>query len=359
MNLKKIELLLFLVVMVVMGCKDTKQNSKPEFWVWMHADANKSAADWEADFDKLQRAGFDGVLIGARPQVLKVAVPEAKKFGLEVHAWFWTMNRGDADTAWLSVNQHGQSLAQHSAYVNYYKFMCPALPAVKNFLKAKIDTLALINGLDGIHLDYVRYVDAILPIGLQPKYGLEQDSIFPEFDYGYHPFMLDLYSKKTGIHPPDLHNPAYHHDWVQFRLDELNKTVWDLRDHIRGLGLEATAAVFPTPDMAAKMVRQEWDQWYLDSYFPMVYHNFYNEDINWIKSVISENKASVPGDAKIYCGLYLPAMQAGSDLAAAIRSAVEGGADGIALFDYNALNNDLRKTVESFTNMNRSGNSNP
>lgn len=332
------------------SCSPIQENQELEYWVWMHPDVNKSAANWNADFEKLSCAGFTGVLIGSNIEVLKTAIPEAKKYGIEVHAWMWTMNRGDADSSWLSVNQLGKSLAEEKAYVGYYKFMCPALPEVKHFLKSKIDELADIDGLDGIHMDYIRYVDAILPVGLQPKYGLKQDSVFPEFDYGYHPFMINLYKEKTGINPFDLPNPANDPDWLQFRLDELNKTVRELRDHIHGQGLEATAAVFPTPAMAREMVRQEWNTWDLDQYFPMVYHNFYNEDADWIKAVTSENKSVIPKSQKIITGLYLPALKNPEEFEAAIQAAIDGGADGVAFFEYQVLTPEMYAVIKTITN---------
>lgn len=336
---------LLLLVMMITACKIPNDKNAFELWVWMHADPNKTATDWNKDFEKLQNAGFTGVLIGSNIEVLKMAIPEAKKHNLEVHAWMWTMNRGDADSSWLSVNQFGKSLAEEKAYVNYYKFMCPALHEVKSFLKSKIDGLAAIEGLDGIHMDYIRYVDAILPVGLQPKYGLKQDSIFPEFDYGYHPYMTELYKQKTGIDPFKLPNPATDPDWLQFRLEELNKTVRELRDYIHDQGLEATAAVFPTPSMAREMVRQEWNTWALDQYFPMVYHNFYNKDIEWIKSVTGENKSIIPVNYKIITGLYTPALKNPQEFQWAIQAVKEGGADGVAFFDYRAITPEIMQAI--------------
>jgi uncharacterized lipoprotein YddW (UPF0748 family) len=348
--MKKLFRWLFLVFVStnLMSCGPSTEKKEPEFWVWMHPDIKKTAADWNADFKELHDAGFTGVLIGSNIDVLKKAIPEAKKFDLEVHAWMWTMNRGDADSSWLSVNQLGKSLAEEKAYVEYYKFMCPALPEVKDFIKSKVDELAVIDGLEGIHMDYIRYVDAILPVGLQPKYGLIQDSVFPEFDYGYHPYMVNLYQEKTGINPFELDNPATDPDWLTFRLEELNKTVRELRDHIHDHGLEATAAVFPTPSMAREMVRQEWEKWELDQYFPMVYHNFYNEDVDWIKAVTLENRSVVPGDQKIITGLYLPALKDPEDFRLAIEAAKDGGADGVAFFEYRALTPEMIGMIRGF-----------
>ncbi len=346
---QKLTVFTLLVVFFMSGCKNASQSKTPELWVWIHADTQKSEADWAGDFEKLSEAGFTGILMGANAEVLTRTIPQAKKQGLKVYAWLWAMNRGDADTAWLSVNQLGKSLAEQEAYVAYYKFMCPALPKVRDFIKTKIDALAAIPGLDGIHLDYIRYVDAILPIGLQPNYNLIQDRVFPEFDYGYHPYMVDLFIDKTGKYPHTLPDPANDPEWLQFRLDELNKTVWALRDHIRSYGLEATAAVFPTPAMARQMVRQQWEVWDLDAYFPMVYHNFYNQDVAWIEEVMHENKAAIPAGQEVICGLYLPALKKVGALDAAIEAALEGGADGVAIFDFTAMDSTMLEVVKKMS----------
>jgi len=337
---------LFLLIILASACTEINQPKEVKFWIWVHADKNKSSADWEKDFEKLERHGIYGILIGADTSVLRKVITPAIKHNIEVHAWFWTMNRGDADSSWLSVNQNRQSLANEKAYVNYYKFMCPALPEVRTYLKNKIDELLSIDGLAGIHMDYIRYVDAILPLGLQPKYGLVQDEIYPEFDYGYHPYLVDMYMKKTGINPFDLGDPATDPDWLQFRLDILNETVIELRDYIQDHGKVTTAAVFPTPAMSREMVRQEWNRWGLDAYFPMIYHNFYNEDFQWIKKVMLENKSTIPESSDVFCGLYVPALKKDNDLSMAIDAALNGGADGVALFEYGAMNEELWKQID-------------
>ena len=51
---------------------------------------------------------------------------------------------------WFSVNRNGKSLADTTAYVGYYKFLCPALPEVREFIKEKIKTYCEVEGLNGI-----------------------------------------------------------------------------------------------------------------------------------------------------------------------------------------------------------------
>jgi hypothetical protein len=319
------------------GRPDEELQETPKFWFWMGASNHKTDQEWENTFRRLAAAGIKGILMGSDTNILSRVIPIADQFGMAVHAWFWTMNRNDANKEWLSVNQLGKSLAEEKAYVNYYKFMCPALPEVKDFIQSKMQALGQVEGLKGIHMDYIRYVDVILPIGLWPKYGLVQDHIMPEYDYGYHPYMRGMFREEHGYDPLEKDDPAHDSLWLAFRLKELNKTVIGLRDFVNHSGLNITAAVFPTPEMSRNMVRQDWNKWGLDCYFPMVYHNFYNEDIDWIREVMKENRAAVPEDAKIFCGLYLPALKTSNHLAQAIEAAFEGGADGVAFFDLNSL----------------------
>lgn len=330
------------------GRADEELKDTPVFWLWMGADKKKTTAQWDSIFNTLADAGISGILMSADTMVLKKVIPVADDYGMQVHAWFWTMNRSDAKPEWLSVNRSGKSLAEEKAYVDYYKFMCPALPEVKEFIKSKMEELMAMEGLKGIHMDYIRYVDAILPVGLWKKYGLVQDHIMPEFDYGYHPRMRNLFSEKYGYDPLESKNPGADSLWLDFRLVELNKTVIGLRDFVNSSGLDITAAVFPTPRMSRKMVRQDWGTWGLDYYFPMVYHNFYNEDIEWIREVMEENKSALPPDSKIFCGLFLPALKKANDLTLTMKSAFKGGADGIAFFDLNSLSDNQLKQIKNF-----------
>ncbi len=315
-------------------------------WIWAGSIKDTSVHYWDSSFHVLSDAGVTGLLVHSGRVKLEKIIPVANKYNIEVHSWIWTMNRGDADKSWLSVNRLGKSLAEEYAYVGYYKFMCPAHPEVKEFLSHKFSDIAKTKGLSGIHMDYIRYVDVILPEKLQLKYGLVQDHIMPEYDYGYHPYMCELFEKETGIDPFEITDSAENQKWLDFRLNELNKTVWMLRDQVKNEGLKISSAVFPTPEMSKIMVRQDWASWDLDYYFPMVYHNFYNKSFDWITEVMIENRASIPDSVKIFCGLYLPALKKDNDLNKAIKAAMYGGADGVALFSLGSLDNNLLKKLK-------------
>jgi uncharacterized lipoprotein YddW (UPF0748 family) len=140
----------------------------------------------------MNETGIDGVMLNApSPDDYRKAIPIAHKHGIEVYAWLWTMNLEHgrdsmvkAHPNWLSVNRKGESLANTNAYVGYYKFMCPALPEVREYIKNKVKDYCEVEGLNGIAIDYHRFVDVILPTTLWSRYNIVQDKEYPEFDYG-------------------------------------------------------------------------------------------------------------------------------------------------------------------------------
>ncbi len=79
---------------------------------------------------------------------------------------------------WYNVNAKGESASDKPAYVDYYKFLDPARPEVREFVRDTVRELAAIPGLTGVHLDYIRHPDAILPSGLWSKYGIVQDKVY-------------------------------------------------------------------------------------------------------------------------------------------------------------------------------------
>jgi len=95
------------------------------------------------------------------------------------------------------------------------------------------------------------------------------------------------------------------------------------------------------------MVRQDWDSWKLDYYFPMVYHNFYNEDISWIEKVAKEDRQALGSTGRLFIGLYVPALKKEKDLTKAILAAFAGGADGVAFFNYGSLDSRAMQQIRS------------
>jgi hypothetical protein len=339
-NLKLIVLLTFLVSLAACsGGKTKKAADYPMFWTWMDY---RPGMNFDSVCSVMNEAGIDGVMLNApTPDDYRVAIPIAHMHGIEVYAWLWTMNLEHgrdsivkAHPEWLSVNRKGESLADTNIYVNYYKFMCPALPEVREFIKKKIVAYCEVEGLNGIAIDYHRFVDVILPTTLWSRYGIVQDKEYPEFDFGYHPAMIKLFKEKYGYDPREQEDPSIDEKWLQFRCDQITEVANMIAEVVHSYGKVMAASPFPTPKMAKSMVRQDWGKWNLDIVFPMVYHNFYTGDVSFISDCTLENVRDKNPMTTLYCGMT---GSNGPIMFECMDAALNSGAKGISIFTVGSL----------------------
>ena len=314
--------------------------------IWMNSNDRKKD-DWKHDFSKLQKAGISNIFLSGKEEDLENALKYSADFNIQIHNWIFTMICNDKDIIknhpdWFTVNGLGKRSHENPQYVGYYKWLCPTNPEVQEYLKERIEKLCTISELAGIHMDYIRYCDVILPIGLQPNYNLIQTKEEPQFDYCYCEHCRSAFKQKSGINPVDLADPAENQAWLQFRYDSITNIVNMLAEIIHAHNKIATAAVFPT--IMQKNVRQEWHKWRLDAVYPMLYHSCYNEDISWIKNEVQKGKQLLQS-TKLHSGLYVPSIEP-SKLTQAIKFTVDGSADGVSLFDFNAMKDEHWKVIQ-------------
>lgn len=308
----------------------------PIFYVWMGEGKDHSAAYTEEQFRKLKGAGIDGIMYTCPAENYPRVIQIAKQVGLELHAWQVILNCRDENVMenhkdWFTVNGRGESSLLRPPFVEYYKWLCPSNEEVRRHVLNKISELARIKGLAGIHLDYIRYSDVILPAGLWSKYGLTMDREYPEFDFCYCDVCIRKFKEQTGIDPSELEDPSLNDEWKQFRYDSLSELVNQMAGVVHKKRKLLTAAVFPTPAIAKKMVRQDWVNWNLDKVYPMIYNSFYEKDVAWIKEAVQEGVSALGGKIPLISGLYTPDLSPG-ELGEAVDCSFEGGADGICLF---------------------------
>jgi hypothetical protein len=309
------------------------------FWTWL---SYRPAMNFDSVCAVVSQTGIDGIILNAAsPDDYRRAIPVAHKYGLEVYAWLHTLNlEHDRDSIlrnhpdWLSVNRNGKSLADTIAYVGYYKFLCPALPEVREYIKNRIRGFCEVEGLNGIAIDYHRFVDVILPTTLWPRYHIVQDREYAAWDYGYHPAMIEKFRQLHGYDPRDREDPSEDEQWLQFRCDQITEVANEIAEVVHSYGKKMAASPFPTPAMSRQMVRQEWNKWNLDIVFPMVYHNFYTGDPSFVADCTVENFNTGNPATTLYCGL----MASNSPVIfQCMDEAFSNGAEGIAIFTVNAL----------------------
>lgn len=319
----------------------------PRAWAWVHGDGGTSV-EWRQRFRRIARAGIGGVLVGGGETARLSDAARAE--GLQFHRWIWTLNRtGDAwvkehHPEWFSISREGKSTLTHPPYVGYYQWLCPSRPAVREYLSRVMAEAAADPHVDGVHLDYIRHPDVILPRALWPKYNLVQDREYPPFDFCYCEVCRAEFWRESGIDPKDLPDPAVHVAWREFRWRSVTRVVEALAAAVHRHGKPITAAVFPTPTIARTLVRQAWETWPLDVVFPMIYHGFYEEPVSWVGDAVREGVAHLGGARPLVAGLYLPDLSP-DDLARAIQLALAAGAAGVSVFEMGGLTDDYLKAV--------------
>jgi len=342
--------------LTVLGASDArggeaskKKNKGPKNWAWENPNKAENDEALKTKYTRYKEAGISGMFFeNDSERHFRIA----KKAGLEAHRWMWTMNRGEkslleSHPGYYAVSRNGDSCADKPPYVGYYRWLCPSKPEVKEYLSSDVESIAKKDYVDGIHLDYIRYCDVILPVKLWDKYGIEQTKELPEYDFCYCESCRNKYKEENGVDPLDLDFPDQSPSWRKFRYEQINTIVNHLSEIVHKNKKPITAAVFPTPEIARRIVRQDWTNWNLDGICPMIYHGFYGEQISWIGDAVEEGIHFLNGRFPLYAGLFLPNFKTPQELEQGIKTAMANGASGISFFgriDESVLNT-LKKTV--------------
>ena len=310
----------------------------------------KDTDELKRTLDDLRECGINRILYNAPINEIEGLLKYSGD--LEIRIWKFILCNNDETQIKTHpdrfiINKLGQSCITNPAYVEYYKWLCPNHPEVLGYLKTSIKELCKISELKGIQLDYIRFPDVILPKGIQPQYNLNQTTEEPQYDYCYCANCRRKFKEKTGfdiIQDLEVREVQdYNTIWKQFRYDSITELVNNLSEFVHGFKKEISAAVFPTPQIAKTLVRQEWTKWTLDEVYPMIYHNHYEKSVSWIAEAIELGTMNT--SAKLNAGLYLPAFPR-DELKQAFEICRDSNASGFSLFSANSITNEHRKILK-------------
>jgi len=373
------------IAMAIISCTPRVDPAK-KVWAWMAGKTTTTAEQWEHYFQKAAEAGIDAILLechGGYPEVLedpaaavdpghsaatadpgtsttvaptsahpdfrdnaaiyiiKTALPYAQKYGVELHAWIWTINRTEmslrnAHPDWYQVNALGQSCLDIKLYDReHYRWLCPSRPETAQYLKDRVAELAQIEGLAGVHLDFIRYPDAILPYGLHESRNVVQDRVYPLWDFCYCDVCRANFKALTGTDPMDLEDPTSDPSWMQYRWDALSAVASEVCAEIKKHGKVASVAVFANPQESRKLVRQDWPRFRnVDIFFPMIYHKFFNWEDAAVLTATAEGVQELEDAVNrgILCsGLFVGHVPA-DRIPEFIQLTQDGGSTGICFF---------------------------
>ncbi len=309
--------------------------NSPDNWVWLNGSSRISTDRWKNLLERLSKGGFNGIACNGSDQFYTEFAPLCKEYDIQLHAWRWTVNRGQYGKdhpEWYAVNRNGDSVLDKPPYVGHYRWLCPSNTEVRDLLRDDYVKLTQLPGMTGVHLDYVRYCDIFLPIGLQPKYNLVQDYEMPEFDYCYCDTCRGKFEQTHGYDPKNLDDPSKDKAWHQFRLDQVVELVDEIVTGVHDVGSLISGAVFPTPEMSRRMVRQDWARFNLDAYQPMLYHKYYLEDTHWIAKGIGEARKEISADTPIYAGMMFGKDFDPQLLVDTYHRVKDAGGNGLSIF---------------------------
>lgn len=368
--MKKI-LLALAVVFAFVACQQQKTEVTPDVkaYAWYKWDQNRVSPDsLKAQFQMWKEHGVVGVCVEnggfaeeKTMDQIKLCGQIAHEVGLEFHAWVPSSLQANCDSTWYTVNRLGKSayVPEDRAYVTYYSTVDPHNPAVIDYLVGKYTQVAEMPEVDYVQLDYIRYADVILSEGLWDKYKGQIDHEwrdaeghvheYPGADYCYCDDCVADFKAKTGI---DIKakiaegvDPATIQEWAQFRCDNVTNLVNKIAEAVHAKGKPISADVFPGPaSYAEKMVRQQWNKWNVDVFFPMNYNDFYLKPAAWVGEVTEEEVKST--DKPVYSGLFIcrdwqnkaslvDPENSGlipSEMEEAVSTSVKAGAAGVCLF---------------------------
>jgi uncharacterized lipoprotein YddW (UPF0748 family) len=213
---------------------------------------------------------------------LAAAVKLAHERDIELHSWIWTFAVGNQrhnvlPEIGLPEAYPGPVLSQYPEWANLddrgemfprgqpQTWIDPANPEVRRYVLDLIEEL-VDYGVDGIHLDYIRYP-------FQNAAG--------RITFGYGAAARQQFQTLTGVDPLDL-DPLQDRSlwglWTQFRTDQVNGFVQEAARSVRRLNPDVilSAAVFALPDNERQQkLQQDWETWVnagdIDLLVPMTY----------------------------------------------------------------------------------------
>ena len=233
------------------GCSPAQTPAVSPFdvWTWVHGGDERSRDEWLARFGTLREAGIHKILVGGGDTDMHADL--ARESGMELHRWEWILNRnGDAwvrenHPEWFTVSREGKSTHSDPPYVGYYRWLCPSREPVRAYLTEKMAGVADHDGVAGVHLDYIRHSDVILPRGLWDTYDIVQDQEYPPYDFCYCDECRSQFGELTGRDPMELDDPPSDEEWVRFRWDSVTRLVTQLSAAVHARSKPISAAVFP------------------------------------------------------------------------------------------------------------------
>ena len=255
---------------------------------------------------------------------LEVAVREARRTGVELHAWAnvmsgWKGRRPPRDRRhvvyrhpeWFLYDRFGK----RHLYDDHYTILNPCSEPARAHLRAVFHDIAKRYAVDGIHLDYIRFI-------------AESEKARQAVPYDNR--TLARFRRMTGGFP--VRHPR---EWNEFRREAITTLVRDLSLTIQKArpGCHVSAAVIRDFDGAKKRYFQDARKWLQSGYVAELVPMNYERKLDRFNHHLENALASGSPDS-IVCGVGVYLVDDPRVVVRQIEAARRRGAGGYALFGY-------------------------
>ena len=322
-----------------MGITDVIWQVRGKADAYYNSNFEPNAEDWQGFVDPLQ-----------------TAIDTAHNRGLKLHAWINTMPiwrdttqpndpshifyNSNPSFRVTDINGNIESLpGGSSSFSGNYARVNHVLPEVQNHINNVVNDLATNYDVDGIHLDYIRWLGPSSQDGFQPTWDqLPHDALSHQ-----------IYFNETGQNGADgstLAKRNAYREWVKGKITELVETLdvtIDAAEVSEGRQIDFSAAVWNNPSTAENTYLQDYRTWLendtFDIMIPMVYlrqsnNNLLDGFLNDIFSTQTNTHISVG----LGSYLHTPAEGGVAETIDQMQRVYDNGnADSLTFFAYGSL----------------------
>ncbi len=291
----------------------------------------RSDAYYDSNFEPRAEA------LGGTWDPLQVAIDAAHNKGIKLHAWINTM------PLWLGTTAPNPArLPQHTFYNtdpsfriydaggnpqplnSSYVIANPILPEWQSHVNDVVGDIAANYNVDGIHLDYVRWL------------GSTSYSDLPHDDYSH-----QLFQQATGRDASNPSNAEAYREYIRERITDLVRDLGSTIDSVDP-AVDLSAAVWRDPDVGHDQVLQDYRVWLednlVDILIPMIYLSPSN---NYLFEPNLTNVLSIATDARVApgIGVYLHDNNNGGPefTVQQLETLYNHGTNGVTLFAYSSF----------------------
>ncbi len=318
--------------------------------VWDHDAVGWYPGDWDRTCRELKAAGINTIFVNVLwaglahypskvvpssdtfrrlGDQLRSCIDAAHKQGLEVHAWKVCWYVENAPPEWKEKLKKEGRLQQNANGQTVY-WLNPALEANRALELDALAELARYEGLDGIHLDYIRFPDA------NACYAPASQRAFQQW-----------LGREASPWPGCARSGANQQEYQRWRASLITDFVREASRRIKAIRpeLKLSAAVWGGYPDTIPSIAQDWATWLKEGSVDFVCPMNYTEDSFRFSAQVQKQLALPGARGRVFPGLGVTAAESqlrADEVVEQIAILRRLGAPGFVLFD---LSQTLRQDI--------------